>query len=553
MKKTFKFFAAALAIVAAASCAKEINVDTPVDTPVDNSAEKVYMTFTASYDAEGETKTVLADGNKVHWSDTDAIRIFGKKKNDSYGFYLSDESYAIDPSSNDVDPTFAVFSGTGVPYLKNYAVLPAEGWEAYSTNMRFSNGLSSQVAVKGSFDPSKHIAVSSETMDTHFSFYNGCALLKVKVGSDGIYSIKVDGAESNSNAGIGMTFQFTTPGNVESLAMKYMYGYNPSITLSNSDSSKALESGATYYIVVPYATFNNFKVAICDANGEEIISKSKASAFKIERNKVYDLGTFEKPNESIEVSATSLSVSAANGSASFKVVANANWTVSSTADWLSFSPSTGGATTGTTVTVTAMENTSDAARTATITVKGAFVSKTISVTQAKAMSYRVVKQLSHATELQDGKLYVVSCMKDTQMYWSEQDLYLKLKYYSGRYASDNKYAANEVFKFHMQSSAAGISGYKTTIVGRWESVATNKYMSNNPAMNATSSTATDIAIGQYDGSSKDFDMYIQTTSGDANKTIYYDGTRVNQSTVSTIDGAGNQKARKWYIYEVEYK
>ena len=236
MKKTFKFFAAALAIVAAASCAKEINVDTPAD----DSAEKVYMTFTASYDAEGETKTVLADGNKVHWSDTDAIRIFGKKKNDSsYGFYLSDTAYEIDPASNDENPTFAVFSGTGVPYYQNYAVLPANGWEAYSNNMRFSNGLSSQVAVAGSFDPSKHIAVSTETTGTHFSFYNGCALLKVKVGSDGIYSIKVDGTESNTGAGIGMTFQFT-PGNVESLIMKSMYGYNPSIVLSNSDSSKAL-------------------------------------------------------------------------------------------------------------------------------------------------------------------------------------------------------------------------------------------------------------------------------------------------------------------------
>ena len=548
MKKTFKFFAAALAIVAAASCAKEINVDTPAD----DSAEKVQMTFTASYDAEGETKTVLADGNMVHWSDTDAIRIFGKKKNDSSnGLYLSDESYAIDPSSNDENPAFAVFSGTGVPYYKNYAVLPANGWEAYGSNMRFSNGISSQVAVAGSFDPSKHIAVSTETTGTHFSFYNGCALLKVKVGSDGIYSIKVDGTESNSNAGIGMTFQFTTPGNVESLAMKYMYNQTPSITLANSDSSKALESGATYYIVVPYATFNNFKVTICDANGAEIISKSKSSAFKIERNKVYDLGTFEKPNESIEVSATSLSVAAANGSGSFKVVANANWTVSSTADWLSFSPSTGGATTGTTVTVTAMENTSDAARTATITVKGAFVSQTISVTQAKAMSYQVVRQLSHATELTDGKLYVISYMKDDQMYWTEQDMYVKLKYYSGRYASDNKFTAKEVFKFHKANATASIGGYKTTIVGMWESLATNKYMSTYPAMNATSGNAPYISIGQWDGSSKDFDMYTNTSS---DNTLYYDGSRLAAGSISTAESnSRGQQARKWYIYEVEYK
>ena len=76
MKKTFKFFAAALAIVAAASCAKEISNDNiQNENPIE---ETVHMTFSASFDSEGETKTVLADNNFVHWTDEDAIRLFYK-------------------------------------------------------------------------------------------------------------------------------------------------------------------------------------------------------------------------------------------------------------------------------------------------------------------------------------------------------------------------------------------------------------------------------------------------------------------------------------------
>lgn len=299
MKKTFKFFAAALAIVAAASCAKEVNVDTPAD----DSADKVFMTFTASYETEGETKAVLADGNFVHWSDTDAIRIFGKNADGSLN--LGDESFAIDPSSNDDDPTFAIFSGTGVPYSINYAVLPANGWDKYNTYMCFSEGLGHQTAVKNSFDPTKHIAISSEATSTHFSFYNECALLKVKIGSDGIYSVKVDGMTGKKtfgidNTAIGMMLQYT-PGKIGKLSVNHVTGLSQSIILANSDPSKALESGATYYIVVPYGDFGGFKVAICDLNGNELVSKSKASRFNIERNKVYDLGTFEKPAYQLQV------------------------------------------------------------------------------------------------------------------------------------------------------------------------------------------------------------------------------------------------------------
>ena len=541
MKKTFKFFAAALAIVAAASCAKEISND---NIQNENPAEEtVHMTFSASFDSEGETKMVLAENNFVHWTDEDAIRLFYK---DKYGEWcVNDEKFSIDQQSNDANPTFAIFSGNTKPSTSYYAASPYAGWTAPSGTAFQFDGLATQNAVKGGFDPSKHVAMSVTTSGNVFEFQNACALLKVTVGSDNVYSVKVEG--QYDEVGIGKPIRFTP----SSTTISRMYdNNNPSdITLKNANSS-ALENGATYYIVVPHITVKNFKVSLCDANGNALVTKSKASDFKIERNKIYDLGTLEVPNESIEVSSTSISLAATNASASFKVIANADWTVSSSASWLTVSPSSGAATSssGTTVTVTAAENTSTHNRTATITIKGAFVTKTISVTQEKCKTYKSVKQLTHATELEDGKLYVISYMKESKYFWTENGQWIELAYFSSSYVSDNQFTANQVFKFHKVNTSASIGSYNTTIVGMWQSMSNNNYMSSTPAMNGTSNDASYIAIGQWNGWEKDFDMYIGTSS---DNTLYYNGSRVAKGSIGTAESNNRgQKARKWYIYEV---
>lgn len=548
MKKTFKLFAAALAIVAAASCAKEVNVDTPVDEP---STETVHMTISASFDVEGETKTVLAENNLVHWTDEDAIRLFYTY--DTYDWYLNDGVFSIDPASNDADPTFAVFSGDTKPSKKYYAVSPAAGWSAPSYMYFQYDGLHTQNAVKDSFDPTKHLAMSVNTSGDVFKFQNACALLKVKVVGENVYSIKVDGAVGvmddyySTPIGIGMPIRFR-PGSIDLYQFNYTYGHSSSIVLANG--ANPLENGATYYIVVPHFTVKNFNVSLCDANGNALVTKSKASDFKIERNKIYDLGTLEVPNESIEVSSTSISLAATNASASFKVIANAEWTASSSASWLTVSPSSGAATSssGTTVTVTAAENTSTQNRTATITIKGAFVTKTISVTQEKCKTYKSVKQLTHATELEDGKLYVISYMKDSKYFWTENGQWIELAYFSSSYVSDNEFTANQVFKFHKVNTTASIGSYNTTVVGMWQSMSNNNYMSSTPAMNGTSNDASYVAIGQWNGWEKDFDMYIGTSS---DNTLYYNGSRVAKGSIGTAESNNRgQQARKWYIYEV---
>ena len=293
MKKTFKFFAAALAIVAAASCAKEINVDTPADTPVDDSAEKVQMTFTASYDAEGETKTVLAENNFIHWTDDDAIRIISK---DKYGdWYINDEVFVIDPSSNDDDPTFADFSGNIVPSTNYYAAYPASGWSTYNSASKYIqfDGLANQTAVKGAFDPSKHLALAVSLKENHFYFQNVCSLVKVTIGSDDIYSIQLSGSASTSSYGsanLGGKILYKagqlTPYQI------YTNAGTEKITLKNSNPNEQLAKGYSYYIVVPECNVKNFTITLYNKNGEVVGSKAKSKDFQIQRNKIYDLGTF---------------------------------------------------------------------------------------------------------------------------------------------------------------------------------------------------------------------------------------------------------------------
>ena len=539
MKKTFKFFAAALAIVAAASCAKEINVDTPADTPVDDSAEKVEVTVTASYDTEDDTKTILALDKSIYWSDDDAICVY---RYDGSGYLQDVSTLNIDPSSNDENPTFAAFTGT-LTYKKGhlyYATFPGEGWD-YSY-MRFNTGLAKQNAVKDSFDPKKHLALAdkakNDTYD-HYVFHNACALLKVTIGLDNAYSVKVEG--KNGDMGIGQKVRFSS-GSLAVTKLEDTYNSaNNAITLSNADGS-ALENGASYYIVVPHVTVKNFAVSLCDAKGNTLVTKVKNSDFVIERNKIYNLGTLEVPNESIEVSTTSLSLAANNGSATFNVVANANWTVTTSADWLSVSPSSGDATNGTTITVTAADNSNTSPRTATITVKGSFVTKTISVTQAKCKTYKVGTRIDQASQIQGGKKYIIRLKSSSAYVWTNTNDKLVLTYNSSALYTD----AN-VFKFYATGTPSGVSGYNSQIAGRLQSVKTSQLIDANLNIAVTENNlgnALTFNFANRWGSETgyDIDIYKNGTSTTLR------GYTSSLSFVWSNDG-GDNDSRKWAIYE----
>ena len=460
MKKTLKFFAAALAIVAAASCEKEIATNDTLQTP-ETDQELVHKVFSASLNVDEKTKTTLhTDGKTVHWTNGDKIKVIPANADNGNDFNVVS-----------IDGTFADFEGETLNADSYRAVYPAAAYYtawSYANYCVFSDGtaaLKTQYAVENnfslsSFNTSSNFAVSTTSKENHLYFKNINAYFKLSLSMDNAAAIEISSDKAEGSVGLSTNYDLGGTLNYRYADNKAYLSSNHSIVFKTKDNS-TLKSGVTYYIAVPAVQVEGLKLAVKDANGTEITSFTKSS-FTFEQNKIYNLGVIEAKK-----------------------------------------------------------------------------------------SYSVVKQLSHATELEDGKLYVISYMKDTKMFWSEQEQWLKLATLSSGTASNNEYEINNVFKFHKTSSTASIGKYETTVVGMWESLSNGKYMSSNPAMNGASSNASYISIGQWDGSSKDFDMYVGTSSS---STLYYNGSRVAAGSISTAESSGRgQQARKWYIYEVKEK
>ena len=562
MKKTFKFFAAALAIVAAASCAKEISND---NIQNENPAEEtVHMTFSASFDSEGETKTVLAKKNFVHWTDEDAIGVYAYNEYETRLY----APFVIDATSNDQDPTFAVFEGD-IPYNSSnsyYGVFPASGWAP--TLIQFNDGLASQKAVKDSFDPAKHVVVSEKarggTYD-HFVFHNVCALLKVTLAIDNIYSIKVTGSHTHgsTNYGIGDSFGFYTS---DLSAKTYSFGYWSEdgfndITLANADSTP-LENGATYYIVVPHVTVKGFNVSLYNAEGKVIAQKSKASDFKIERNKIYNLGTFDeslvKPEEELSVSASSISIAEIDAAASFTISANRNWKATSNVNWLTLSSTSGTSGSNIMVNVAAENNPNTYSRSATITITGENETRTIQVTQAAGHTYRIVgDKLKYAYDLTDG-LYVIASKYDSNKFWSASNGKLATTTKS----KDADFYLRQIFEYKSDASKinTSIDTYHSWSAGTWKSMTTGKYLDENLNLTADENSAVYLVFannwGGHGGEELNgFDVYHSNSTSSDKSTLWLNTDRYelvfgDMKLYYSDTDANSVNKRKYYVYKV---
>ncbi|MBO5419935.1 MAG: BACON domain-containing protein, partial [Bacteroidales bacterium] len=85
----------------------------------------------------------------------------------------------------------------------------------------------------------------------------------------------------------------------------------------------------------------------------------------------------------LDVDKTEVSVEAAAGEATINVTSNVEWKATSDADWVSVDPSSGkGAEKAVAVKITADDNASEQARTATVVVEAGDLTKTVKVTQA---------------------------------------------------------------------------------------------------------------------------------------------------------------------------
>ena len=561
MKKTFKFFAAALAIVAAASCAKEISND-DIQAP---EQELVHKVFTASFDTD--TKTTLADdGLSVHWTEGDAIKVIP-----------ADSEYGTNFNIVSFDGTIADFEGETVDANSYRAVYPANALMNGSVGVVFSNknyfifasndtkcALAHQYAVENDFsvikefNASSNFALSTSSQDNLLYFKNLNAYLKLCLAMDNAASIEVSASKINSapynddgnqsykpEAKLGGPIAFDLSRNKRGIVPEN--GEN--IVFTKEDGSNLLSGEDNYYyIAIPSVGMYDLQLIVRDAAGNQLQKFVRSGKFTPAANTIYNLGVIEEaevdPIESLYVSKSYISLAATYAFDFFTISANRNWTINTNQDWLSVDIISGEPDENIQIKVTASDNTSYQSRSATITITGENEVQTINVTQSaapKPQTYKIVRSV-HANEVVNGKKYVVRLQGDENKYWANSDGKLIL---AGLTNGEIRKENVVVFEY-IASTDTKATEYKSVSVGYLKSLVS--YFGLDPNMNFSTSASVLLTLANRYGADTGYDIDIR--KNESNQFLYCN--RTNQPAIhdETTAGWNGNSYRKWYIYEV---
>ena len=277
------------------------------ETPVSNNET---MTFSASMDADKVTRTDF-NSNSTTWNASDAIKIVNlatitvggqgtTNKSGVYdivqhgGGYTKDEVFAgakIATNGDDKDWFYAVYPSTC-----------SMGIDGVGTNRATIKGSvpTQQTAKKGSYDQSLHFMTAYSTNNT-FAFKNVCALLKIKLQNySNVRKVKVlANANSATNTYyIAGDFETdisttggTTPNTFGDGNIKENSNRSPYVELSLPEAGDDCVEGIFYIVVMPRTISNGFTLSIEKTDGTKYM-RVNLNLTKFERNKLYDLGTY---------------------------------------------------------------------------------------------------------------------------------------------------------------------------------------------------------------------------------------------------------------------
>ena len=268
MKKIYSFVLAAVAILSAASCQKEM----ANEAIVDNGGDAFKVTAISATDS----KTVL-DGVNTYWTPGDLIALY-----DANG---AEVTFSTDITETAAKAVFTAESDF-VPHADGLLAVYPKRTDRGATS--YANGVvtglhigGTQQAVAGSFDPkfavALGVALTEESND--LLFVNVHSLVKFTVGGDtapskvtlknngarmiaGMYNVDIATGEATVTAGAG------------------------EITLNGP-----FEVGKTYYIALTHGICGNGISLYYD--GVEM--KNTGETITLEPNKIYNLGTLPAP------------------------------------------------------------------------------------------------------------------------------------------------------------------------------------------------------------------------------------------------------------------
>ena len=230
------------------------------------TGKPVPMTFTAGM---AQTRTQLADGNAVNWTNGDAIAVWDGTSTKKF-------------TTQDAGAT-ATFSGEAQPAESYTAFYPYANVTAISNETITFTLPAEQTATAGTF--ANGLAPSwAQTTDgsNQLQFHNLCALVKFTVGDDmageGTFTLK--GAKSESLAG-SLTYAIGGDGEAS-------VGSNASAEVKLSG---IFEAGETYYFVVAPATLEAGLSLFYKGSEGATYRRAGARSVAFEAGTVTDLGT----------------------------------------------------------------------------------------------------------------------------------------------------------------------------------------------------------------------------------------------------------------------
>lgn len=287
--KKYICFAAALAIVGAASCNKEL---------VDNNAPEIpevkIATLTATI-GEPDTKTTLAapegahtSGSAVHWAAEDALSVFDGASNVKYTI-KTEEDVDYAPAAT------AVFEGTELAAAEGYYAL-----YPYTADATLADGVikgavlpATQTAVAGNIPAGAALAVAYTEDRSEIHFKNVATIIGFTLTEAAEKVVFV----AKGGEAIAGTIDVTINEGLPTYTVQEETGINK-VTLNN------LEAGTYYFTILPDVTLaQGYEFYI----GEEL-AKSKAEELTLVRSKVYSLGEVKVPLKDRELSFSSETV-----------------------------------------------------------------------------------------------------------------------------------------------------------------------------------------------------------------------------------------------------
>ncbi|MBQ9892411.1 MAG: Ig-like domain-containing protein [Bacteroidales bacterium] len=282
MKKINAIIFSALALIAAASCNKEVDVQ-------DNPTKGKAVVLTAKLEG---TKTSL-DGVNIVWSRNDFITAFNIDGEN----ILSTQTEVNEDGS---EAQFTVVSGSDLMY----AICPANTFATMDDNGTITTEIpTTQAAVAGSFADGANLAIANinDVNNLRFKNVGGLLAFKVKASTHNIVSATISGNVAGEVGGMtgAINVSIDSQDNVSSICSGPC-----SVTVDGT-----IEVGQTYYAVVAPGTYSNVTIVFTDDQGNTA-TYTKSADLVVERNSNQLIGGFSpdsrwQENEKYYVKVTS--------------------------------------------------------------------------------------------------------------------------------------------------------------------------------------------------------------------------------------------------------